>query len=147
MQSDIPGLRRADRKANDQAKVVDLLQLRLRVGLVVQNVAFTHLPVFVSLVLRWHQDWEYARAQLSANIFHQLAIGPTRINTAFAFEVGANNAIVIAFTTPPRLPVSWLIFLHALEQLGEESVAVAAVCLALYGNLGCLVPEEVDFNA
>ena len=75
--------------------------------------------MFLKLVVSWNQDWEYACAELSGDVFHALTVRSAGIDRAFTLEVSPEDAVVAAFSTPPLLVSSRLLLLHLFEELSE----------------------------
>ena len=83
----------------------------------VQDEALTHGADLMPLILRRNQDWKHARAELFADVLHGFTVWTTCIDRAFTLEVGAEDAVIRAISTPPVLVPVLFLSLHLLEQL------------------------------
>lgn len=112
----------------------------------VEYEALAIVTVVMLLVLRRDEHGQDVRAQLLANVLHELAIGTTRIDARLANEVGSQDASIHGVTSPPILPLA-RIFGHSSERLREECVAIATIRLTLCRVLRCLKSIEIDLDA
>jgi len=147
MQGHVPSLAGSDCETDDQTELAHHLELFLRVGLVVEYKAFTHVSVFMPLVLSRDENGKHAGAELARDVFHKFSVWTSGVNTAFTLEVGSYKTVIITFATEPRFVNFTSFFFQPSKHLREKSVSIALVHFPIECILRSLKAVEIDFNS
>ena len=147
MQGHVPSLAGSDCKTDDQTELAHHLELFLRIGLMVENKAFTHVSVFMPLVLSRDENGKNAGAELARDVFHKFSVWTSGVNTAFTLEVGSYKTVIITFATEPRFVNVTFCFFQPFEHLREKSVSVTLVHFSIKCILRSLKAVEIDFDS